>query len=199
MSTKAVLEFIDEMQLHFSPRRWDEEQEKSWVTSMVRELGSFGPDVLKRAAQEIIRTRKDTRVPVLAECLAACKQAQYWIDQERGKGRLPVDAPAGEQKWAVWSEERRRLADQLIMTPQGRRAAQEGWVLGLHDFIRNNGKAPTDYEERQLKRSSEEFLVEYRKCLDGGFPCSKPLAELGTKMLKRREDLAEMVIHGVVR
>lgn len=199
MSSKAVLDFIDEMQLHFSPRRWDEEQEKSWITAMVRELGPFGADVLKRASKEIIRTRKDTRVPLLAECLSACKEAKYWIESERDKGRLPIESNPVDRKFAVWSEERRRLADQLLMTPQGKRAATEGWVLSLHDFIREHGRVPTDREEPKLKKSADDFLVEYRRCLSGGFGCAKPLAELGTKMLKRREELADMVLHGVVR
>lgn len=198
MSSKDALDFLDRILKNFPPYNWTEDRQKEWVTSVVRELGQMPRDVLMRAADEIVRTRKVARTPVVAELVDACKEAQYWVERDKAGGELPIN-PEETKKFALWSDERRRLADQLIMTPQGKRAANEGWIFGLHNFIRENGKVPTEYEERQLKRSTEEFEVEYRKCLNGGFPLWKPLAELGTKIVKRREELAEMVLHGVVR
>ena len=205
MSTKGVLKFIDDLSVNFSFRRdWDEEREKSWSTLMVRELGSFNDDILSRACREIIVTRgkrqNEQWMPTLAECIKACRDAQFIVEGEKNKGRLPLGAGPLEKKFAVWSEERRRLADQLVMTEQGKRAAKEGWVLGLHNYIREHGEVPrTAAQENALRVSSQEFEEEYRKCLSGGFGLAKTLAELGTKMLARREELAEMVLHGVVR
>lgn len=205
MSTKGVLKFIDDLSVNFSFRRdWDEEREKSWSTLMVRELGRFSDEILERACREIIVTRgkrpNEQWMPTLAECIKACRDAQFIVDGEKNKGRLPLGVGPLEKKFAVWSDERRILADQLVMTEQGRRAAKEGWILGLHNFIRERGEVPrTSSQENALRVSSQEFEEEYRKCLNGGFPQAKALSELGTKMLERREELAQMVLHGVVR
>jgi len=204
MSTKGVLKFIDELSVNFSFRRdWDEEREKSWSTLMVRELGGFSDEILAHACRSIIVSRGQRQgeqwMPTIAECIKSCREAQFLIEGEKNKGRLPLGAGPLEKNFAVWSDERRILADQLIMTTQGKTAAKEGWVLGLHNFIREHARVPTAKEENELRTSSREFEEEYRKCLSGGFPCAKPLADLGTKMLKRREELAEMVLHGVVR
>ncbi len=205
MSTKGVLKFIDDLSVNFSFRRdWDEEREKNWSTLMVRELGGFNDEVLARACREIILTRgkrqNEQWMPTIAECLKACRDAQFLVEGEKNEGKLRLGAGPLEKKFAVWSDERRRLADQLIMTEQGKRAANEGWILGLHNYIREHGEVPrTAAQENALRTSSREFEEEYRKCLNGGFGLAKTLAELGTKMLKRREELAEMVLHGVVR
>jgi hypothetical protein len=198
MSSKDALDFLDRILKNFPPYNWTEDRQKEWVTSVVKELGQMPRDVLMRAADELVRTRKVARTPVVAELVDACKEAQYWVERDKAGGQLNLDSRE-VKTFAIWSDERRILADQLVMTPQGKRAAKEGWIFGLHNFIRENGRVPTEYEERQLKQSSEEFLVEFRKCLNGGFACAKPLAELGAKMLKRREELSDMVLHGVVR
>jgi len=205
MSTKGVLKFIDDLTVNYSFRRdWDEEREKNWSTLMVRELGGFQDDVLARACREIILTRgkrpNEQWMPTIAECLKACREAQFLVDGEKNEGKLKLSSGPLEQKFAVWSDHRRKLADDLIMTPQGKRAAEEGWILGLHNYIREHGEAPrTPADENKLRTASREFEEEYRKCLNGGFPLAGTLASLGTKMLKRREELAEMVLHGVVR
>jgi hypothetical protein len=49
------------------------------------------------------------------------------------------------------------LADDLIKTPLGREAAKGGWMLGLHDFARREGRAPQDREVDQIKREAKEF------------------------------------------
>lgn len=204
MSTRGVLKFIDELGVNFSYRKdWDEEREKSWSTLMVRELGGYSDEILAHACRDIIVTRGKRQgeqwMPTIAECIKACRDAQFLIDGEKNKGKLPLGAGPLEKKFAIWSDERRVLADQLIMTSQGKQAAQEGWILGLHNFIREHARVPRQSEENALRTSSREFEEEYRKCLSGGFACAKPLAELGTKMLQRREELAELVLHGVVR
>lgn len=205
MSTKGVLKFIDDLSVNFSFRRdWDEEREKNWSTLMVRELGGFHDEVLARACREIILTRgkrpNEQWMPTIAECLKACREAQFMVDGEKNEGRLKLSAGPLEKKFAPWSDERMKLANELVMTPQGKRAAKEGWILSLHHFIRENGEAPrTAAEEDKLRRAAQYFDERYRVCLNGGFSQAAMLVEMGTKMLKRREELADIVLHGVVK
>lgn len=204
MSTKGVLKFIDDLSVNFSFRRdWDEEREKNWSTLMVRELGGFNDEVLSRACREIILTRgkrsNEQWMPTIAECVKACRDAQFLVDGEKNSGRLHLGSGPLEKKFAVWSDERRRLADQLVMTEQGRRAAKEGWIRPLHDFIRENARVPTEREEASVKAAARDFTTAYEKTVRGGWPQARALCELGEKMVRRGDELADMVLHGVVR
>ena len=196
MSTKAVLTFIDTVIQHYPPYRWDEEQEKAWVNTMVRELGGFSEDVLNRAIKEMIRTRKDRRIPLVPECLSACHDARRWIDAEKNKGQLPM----GEKPSSGldWTGDRLKLATDLCMSPMGREAAKEGWVQQLHDFARKNSRLPQPGEIGALKREAKAFDEAYARCVKGGWPQAEKLERLGAMMLKRREDLVDRVLHGVV-
>ena len=196
MSTKAVLTFIDTVIQHYPPFRWDEEQEKAWVNIMVRELGGFSEAVLERAIKEMIRTRKDRRIPIVPECLSACHDARRWIDAEKNKAQLPMGVkPAASHDW----DARTKLAMDLCKTPQGRQAAQEGWIQQLYDYCRKKGAAPTAPAEiAELKREAKLFDEAYARCVKGGWPYAAGLEKLGAKILKSREDLVDRVLHGVV-
>lgn len=204
MSTKGVLKFIDDLTVNFSFRRdWDEEREKNWSTLMVRELGGYADEVLAKACREIILTRGKRQgeqwMPTIAECLSACKEAKYWLEAEHQKQQLSLDGKPVERKTAFWSDERKALADDLIKTSQGRTAAKEGWIRGLHDFCRAKGRVPNEYEARDIKTDADAFQAAYEKALRGGWPQAAALADLGGKMVRRGEELSDMVLHGVVR
>lgn len=198
MSTQDALTFIDRIIKNFPPHNWTEDRQKEWVGSVVKELGQMPREALARAADEIVRTRKVARTPVVAELVEACKEAEYWVKREKGEGQLPIDQQE-VLRFAVWSDERKRLADDLIRTPQGKTAAKEGWIRGLHDFCREHGRAPNEYEVRTIKADAEAFQTAYEKALRGGWPQAAALADLGGKMVRRGEELADMVLHGVVR
>lgn len=198
MSSKDALEFLDRILKNFPPYNWTEDRQKEWVTSVVREVGRMPRDVLMRAADEIVRTRKAVRTPVVAELVEACKEAKYWVERESSKDGLPLDKD-DVRKFALWSDERLRLANDLVMTPVGKAAAKEGWIRGLHDFIREHARMPAENEIVRLRIAARDFNEEYEKCLRGTGPLMKSLAELGGKMVKRGEELADMVLHGVVK
>lgn len=195
MSQNAVSKFIDAMLLHYPPFRWDEEQEKSWSKTMVVELRGFGAAVLEKAATTMIRTRKDRRTPLVAECVQACVEARRWLDIEKGASELPIDE---KQTTGEWTADRFKLANDLIRTPLGREAAKGGWIGALHGFARRNARAPVGPEIQACKQSAKEFDAAYKLCVQGGWPYAHMLERLGAAMLKRREKLSDMVLHGVV-
>lgn len=184
-------EFMKSMAYQFSVPRQDggEEQEKKWFDMMIRELRPFSPEVLERAATDISRSRKDRRFPTLADCLSACYEAKKWLDAQNPV--LPRDAgkKAGDN-----SESRYALADDLVRGPMGREAARDGWILALHDFIRQNMRLPDAGEVHRIKISIRDFEEAYEKTLRGGWAGASALAQLGDKMAARREELRQMVL-----
>lgn len=192
-----AVSFISTLILHFPVRHDSQEKEKAWTLALVRELRGFSPDVLQGACESIIRNRKDRRFPLLAECRSACVEAQRWLDMEKNKGDLIKSSqPAGSH--LDWTADRLKLATDLCMSPMGRQAAKEGWIQQLHDFARRNSRLPQPNEIGALKREAKLFDEAYAKCVKGGWPQAEELERLGALMLKRREDLVDRVLHGVV-
>lgn len=200
MSTKAALAFVDAVIQNFPPYRWDEDQEKNWTQRMIKELGGYADDVLDRASKELIRNRKDRRTPLLAECIKACKEAKFWVDAEKRATELPVDQKDSAQKYIEWSDHRQKLADELVMGVMGKQAAKEGWTLSLHEYVAQNGHLPKEsFEVEKLKRQAKGFDAAYEATVRGGWAQAKGLEALGASMLRRRNGLIDMVLHGVVK
>lgn len=184
----AVKEFIAIVATHFPPPKFDDDGTKlAWVESMQRNLGHYKPDVLKAAADLIVDERGETygtrKFPLPKECRQACHEVISRQQAERRTSTLPIGADLGNQ-FADW---RTNLADDLILTPLGREAAKGGWVLGLHDFARREGRAPQGREIDQIKRETKEFDAAYEECARGGWPEAHHLEALGRSMLARRE------------
>ena len=186
--SEAVKEFIAIVATHFPPPKFDDDGTKlAWVESMQRNLGHYEPHVLKAAADLIVDERGETygtrKFPLPKECRQACHTVIGRRQAEKRSGTLPI---SGEQA-SPYADWRTNLADDLILTPLGREAAKGGWVLGLHDFARREGRAPQDREVDQIKREAKEFDQAYERSVRGGWPEARNLEALGRSMLARRE------------
>lgn len=192
MSTKSVLKFVDAVIQHFPPFRWDEEQEKAWVNTMVRELGGFSDQVLDHAMTTMLRTRKVRQIPLVAECIDACVDARRWIEKDKIAGELPAFNPSAG---ADWTTERVKLAYDLCKgAAMGKEAAKDGWVLTLWNFVREKQRLPKGSEIDACKRVAREFDETYAKCVKGGWPEAKKWEALGASMLAKREKLSREVM-----
>lgn len=190
MSKTATANLISTLAMYFVPIRHESDaHEAEWLRAMSKALEGYSQDVLERTTQRIINTRKNKYFPLPAEIRQV---ADDFIEADNAR-RMPVDMP-GETA-PIWSRERQRLADQLVKTEQGRRAAREGWVLGLWHHIVEHGRAPVPAEEQRLKQATEEANEAWRLCLRGAAgPMSEPLAKLGSTMADRRKELADRVL-----
>ena len=193
--SQNVSKFISDLTVHFGLKHDRPEHETSWLLSMAKELRGFDAPTLARAAEEIIRHRTDRRFPLPADCRKACLEARKWVEADRRFAALPMQPQTTEMQW--W--ERERLADDLVMCPAGRQAAQEGWIGCLHASAVKTGKLPPASEFGALKRQAKEFDQAYSLCVRGGWPQAHEFQKLGAAMLKRRQALVDRVLHGVVK
>ena len=170
-------EFVTTLVMHFPVRHDTPERETEWLKTLIAAIKHYDGQVLGKAAQHIIENRTDRRFPLPAEIRKACSE----VVSEINRGKLPLNRDALQAP--EWSLERHRLADEMIVCETGRRAAEGGWILGLHNFIRKHARMPLHHEIDKLKRDAADF--------DEIYPRSGPWMPLGNKMLAERERLAK--------
>lgn len=196
MSDK-VQKFLTTVMSHFNKRHASQEDEDAWTLSMINGLKGYDASVLDRAAERILLNRNEPGFPYLAECRKACEEV---IKLERADRTPKFDDAAKAKAQLDAADWQYRLADDLIMCSLGKRAAQEGWILSLHDFARINGRIPTqEWEIRKCITSARGFDEAYEDLLrerangrSSGLQNS--LIHLGDEMLKRREKYRQMVL-----
>lgn len=124
--------------------------------------------------------------PSPAFCKKACEKALH--------EKQIREPPAPEKpRYPEWSNEAFRFADDLVMCDIGKRAAREGWVLGLHDFCRNHRRLPHENETHEIKRNSQFIDRVSAGAEDGGY-MKHAIAKLATSMLAKREKMAKRVL-----
>lgn len=112
-----------------------------------RAMHGASDEVLERAADTLLRTNQYKSWPTIAECLKAVGRAQrdlqaskqQPIGKHRGKPQLDKHVVDG------------LLRDNYEMTG---RACAEGWVVGLHDFVRDHHRLPKPDERADLRNAA---------------------------------------------
>ncbi len=214
---QAIIAFADQVLQHFPPFRWDEDQEKAWADTLVRELSGFSTEVIERAGRAMVRTRKKTQTPLVSECIDACADARKGIEIENRASSLSFEAKAPPDPYLKdWRED--DFANDMALNrrdPICVQAAKDGWIGTLHSFVRKHRRMPSSTEKTTYrksmkapeqmvteiewcKREAKDFDEAYAKCVRGGWVYAQRLTtQVGDVMLRRRGELIDYVLHGV--
>lgn len=166
------------------PKRINEETLGDWISDWETALKSYDGWVIDAAATRMIASRTKPGYPFPGEVAEVCRQ--IIAEDRRGKPELlKASQPANPYK----------LADELIRGQLGKRAAREGWAITLHDFIRDNGRLPNEYETSRLVAVRDAFLENLNSCLNGqGGLLGRDLARLGKSMVEREHRYAATIL-----
>lgn len=158
----------------------DSPNPSAWFAEVTRLVAGYSEVEQDRAFDLITRTHRGAKYPSVSEIVTGCADAREILQPPR------KEAP----KYPDWSASAIAKADQLMRSDIGRMLAKEGCALGLHDFLRKNGRMPTQGEISAIRAESREFDEAYAKCVRGDAgPLSKPLEQLGNSMLDRRAEI----------
>lgn len=183
-----VVKFLTTLRANWGKRFESDEAEDQWLDMMIGELHVFSDDVLTAAAKKLMRSRLDF-FPRVGQCVDACIAERRFIEGSTPELR---DAVAAKSKRTRFDS----LADELIMGPVGRKAARDGWVLGLYDFIRREGRMPTEHETIGIVRASRE-VGDYIDSIWRGDTFTLPadlMRRIATNIQSKRTDLAKRVL-----
>lgn len=162
---------------------------RAYLAELNRLIGHYSEPVLEHAANKLIREHTPTQRnpwPSPATIAKACSEAAgTWGKKAPGRS-------SGE-----WSTEAVAKAYDLVVTPMGRTAADDGWVLGLWDFCRKHGRLPERREIDRIKDGAAGFDRSFADATRIPPPLGVALSSLGETMLARREKLSRMA-HGEI-
>jgi hypothetical protein len=163
-------EFFDLMLIFGMPDFSEQGEIEPITDAYLKPLGNYSSDTLRRAADDLLATRKIRKFPLPAECMQACRDAQeeLAIEAKRendGKRRETIPSDP-------WSPERVKRADAMMDSSVGREAANEGWIISLHDFCREQGRLPNGFETVKVRIAAlaRKAERERRERLFGGNP-----------------------------
>lgn len=196
----AVKKFIMMVSAFFPRQKFagEEAKESLWLRVMETSIGGYSDAVLALAAEEIIKTRDPkadgTMFPKPSECISACDAAKK-ILEIRAMPLLPPTEKANE-----WSDDRMKLAFDLVNNEMGRRAAREGWLANLYHFIRRNMRLPQQHEVAGIVTERREVDRLINELMNKERPTSVDAALIGLArtLIQRREELHEGVVNGVI-
>jgi hypothetical protein len=142
--------FYDAMRFFGEPKIPDGVDQSVILKAYRSELDRYAPDVLALGAEMMLKSRKHRNFPLPEECRRACVDAQNELaerrlrDAEDGASKAKAD----REPWAPW---RISLADRMMNSVIGRLAADEDWIVHLHDWCRENGRMPNGYEGERVR------------------------------------------------
>lgn len=158
---------------------------KAYLAEVALATNGFAEGVQDDACTEIMKHHKSRVFPTPAQCRKACEDVVEQRGQAAMRKPLPVFHPA-------WSKPVMAKADSLIRGPLGKRAADEGWILSLHDFCRNEQRLPVNFEISGCMNSAKEFDNAYRMAQETPGPMGAAMVKLGNAMLARRDRCARV-------
>lgn len=184
--SEKVNKFLTTIGSVWGKRHDSEDVAREWFKSWIFALDKYPAWVLEAAARRIVDERRDDYFPKPAEVHQVCRQIE--IEDKQQKPTLAETKADNPNPY--------KLASELIHGELGRRAAREGWVLTLRDFVVRNGRLPLgDNEIKKLINIRNQFQQSLIDCIDGnGGPQGKSLTALGRAMALKEHDLAQRVL-----
>lgn len=124
---------------------------EGFVAAYAKILGEFDDEVLDLASETVIRTMKHKSMPLPAECLEACRDAQETIRLRK----LRETAPRRKiPEQFMWTQEMAQKADRLFASAWGRKAVEDKVEVAVWDFMVKHQRWPNGNEYDRVKAQS---------------------------------------------
>lgn len=163
----------------------DTENVSGYLAEIAKSLAGYHETVQNEACDLIMKSYRGRQFPTPSICRKACED----VVEQRGQADQRKPLPIANPEWSGLTIAR---ADRLIQSDLGRCAANEGWVLSLHDFCRKHGRLPVNHEVAGCRSSAKKFDEAYCDAQAINGPMGLSLIKLGNAMLVRRDALGRL-------
>lgn len=158
----------------------DSPDPKGFLEEYTRHLRGYDPEVLDRAMDILLKTRKFKTWPSIGEIVEAA-------------GKAGSELPKAPTNPFPTKRDHVDKAEAVLNKPVAVKAAREGWIMGLYDHWSEFGREPTQREIEEMIDGAK--FVD--RCATGGVDMGaahKMLLKLSHSMLIRREKLARRAL-----
>lgn len=167
----------------------DSHDPAAYLAEVAKMLVKYSTEQLEAAGDLILKTHRTRTYPTPAFIVTACEDAAYQQAPKLAR------AETFEERFPAWSDTAIAAADKLVHCAMGQVAARDGWVLGLHDFCRNNGRLPEHHELGALKADAA-FVTRSANGQEDLGACGPALRRLAKSMVAKRGEIARSVLGG---
>jgi hypothetical protein len=152
MSTFEQL-FLKPVLQHYAAPADAEADYEGFAEQYERALGGYEPDVLRLARDRLISEVKGYPLLRISACKEACDKARQHL--------YPPDLPRRRDPFTGPSRQQLDTAKGLINSELGRRAAAEGWIIPLWDFLIEHARLPDDAETAPMKARAASVAAKF--------------------------------------
>jgi len=190
MTSHAFSAMLERLLLMYGAPETDDAE--AYLGEYARQLRNYSVDELSRATDIIFRSRRFKTWPTIGECIQAAEEAR-----EQLKEKHPSTPYADN---SMWSTAAQAWADEMARKGDGRVAAEDGWILSLHHYLRR------EYATGRKRPPSQAHIVSIQetarfvdRCaaneIDMG-PQHDALLRLARNIIVRRQALAQRLFGG---
>lgn len=172
---------LDRLLVVFGPPQSDDPA--AYLAEVQKLIKAYSSAELDKAADLLLRSHK--WFPKPADIVVACADAREILTPAKTPDNLNFNT-------LDWKKENLDRADRLIQSELGRKAADEGWILGLWDHYRKTPRQPSPKEIIRAKQKAEEFNEAYRSAQTNDLSRYINLPKLGDLILARRAQKAAL-------
>jgi hypothetical protein len=164
----------------------------AFMAEYAKILKGYSADELTGATDRILRTRRYKTWPSIADCVAAAEDAR------EGKRHRQPAPPIADT--SAWSDAATQWADNECRCEDGKIAADDGWLQGLHEFLRQNfskghRRWPNQAELARIMDNAR-FVDRCAAGEENMGVCAPALRELAKSIQERRSTLSARIFEG---
>jgi hypothetical protein len=176
----------------YGPARKEDDGLLEYYRELSKLVSQYNQQEQDKAAELIIRNHKSKSWPDIPAILRACADAREILHPPKGH------IPRMHTRDNTWTEEAFTRADELCRGEMGRIANREGWLMGLHEFVRAHSRLPTQAEIADIKDTAKWVERVASGDIEVSGPAHRMAPQWASTALERRQRLAERLFGGVV-
>jgi hypothetical protein len=183
----VITTFVRPLKAAFGSPRKAEDDAIEFMAGYVRVLRAYPASVLTQAVDHILSNRDKRGWPLVAECKAVCERFM--------PRKQPATAGGIDPHYPDLAN--RVCAERAI----GKRAAEEGWIVELWEFVNKYGREPAgDIEIKRIKFDADATCAKRDEILATIAPDAEGISGARRRFYKAHLDretrLVERVLHG---
>lgn len=188
----AITTFIAKLQSHYDlPHGLNADAKQARIIDITRRMGQAA-DEDSRVPLKVMEIFPDEykrrTLPTLRDVIDVIATAQQQLREADAQAKAATRQARQEDRQREYTDR----ANAALRTDLGRRAAEEGWINGLYDFVERHGREPGPMEINDIQGKSRDLM----RSLDDAPEGAPAIGSVRRAVLARKERLTRIALEG---